>query len=190
MALPSDPAELHRNVAATFTDRVLGVADWAAPTPVVGWTARDVVGHLLDWLPGLLASGGGPSLPDGPAVRDDPVAAWQAQVDGVQGLLDDPGTAAAPFVHPHLPEQPLATTLTNIYTSDVFMHTWDLSRATGQDEHLDADYCEQLLAGMQQMEEVLRSSGQYGPAVPVPPGADVQTRLIGFIGRDPDWRPA
>jgi len=31
--------------------------------------------------------------------------------------------------------------------------------------------------------------GQYGPPVPVPADADAQTRLLGFIGRDPDWRP-
>lgn len=30
--------------------------------------------------------------------------------------------------------------------------------------------------------------GQYGPAVPVPDGADVQARLLGFIGRDPSAR--
>jgi hypothetical protein len=41
------------------------------------------------------------------------------------------------------------------------------------------------------MEEVIRSSGQYGPRVPVPAGADVQAQLLGFIGRDPAWtRPA
>ena len=33
--------------------------------------------------------------------------------------------------------------------------------------------------------EVLRASGQYGPKVPVPDDADVQTRLLGFIGRNP-----
>jgi hypothetical protein len=35
----------------------------------------------------------------------------------------------------------------------------------------------------------MRSSGQYGPRVRVPADADPQTRLIGFIGRDPNWTP-
>ena len=43
---------------------------------------------------------------------------------------------------------------------------------------------------MEPIDELLRSSGQYGAAVPVPDDADVQTRLIGFIGRDPRWSPA
>ena len=48
----------------------------------------------------------------------------------------------------------------------------------------------QMLDGMQPMDEVLRSSGQYGARVPVPDDADVQTRLLGFIGRDPFWTEA
>jgi hypothetical protein len=41
------------------------------------------------------------------------------------------------------------------------------------------------------IEALLRSSGQYGPAVAVPEDADVQTRLLAFIGRDPlGWRPS
>lgn len=68
------------------------------------------------------------------------------------------------------------------------MHTWDLARATGQDDHLDGDYCRALYEGMEPMDEVLRRSGQYGPRVPVPQNADWQTRLLGLIGRDPQWQ--
>lgn len=35
------------------------------------------------------------------------------------------------------------------------------------------------------MDDVLRQSGQYGAKVDVPADADVQTRLLAFIGRDP-----
>jgi uncharacterized protein (TIGR03086 family) len=76
------------------------------------------------------------------------------------------------------------------YTSDVFMHTWDLARATSQDDRLNPSFCASLLAGMEPMEDVIRSSGQYGPRVPVPDDADAQTRLLGFIGRDPYWTAA
>ena len=37
------------------------------------------------------------------------------------------------------------------------------------------------------VEEVIRSSGQCGPRVPVKDDADAQTKLLGFIGRDPQW---
>ena len=42
---------------------------------------------------------------------------------------------------------------------------------------------------MQPIDAMLRASGQYGPQVPVADDAPVQDRLIGFIGRDPAWRP-
>ncbi len=38
------------------------------------------------------------------------------------------------------------------------MHTWDLARATGQDDRLDPRFCALLLAGMEPMEDVIRSS--------------------------------
>jgi uncharacterized protein (TIGR03086 family) len=82
-------------------------------------------------------------------------------------------------------EMPLPDAVDRFYTSDVFMHTWDLARATGQDERLDPQTCADLLAEMAPIEELMRSSGQFGPRVPVPGDADVQTRLLGFIGRDP-----
>jgi uncharacterized protein (TIGR03086 family) len=183
------PAQRHRWVAGGFTERVLGTRDWAAPAPVAGWAARDVVRHLVEWLPALLASGAGVALPPGPSVDDDPVGAWQAHAAGVQALLDDPGIEGRELVNEHIGVVPLADAIDRFYTVDVFMHTWDLARATSQDEVLDAGLCADLLAGMEPLDEMLRASGQYGPRVPVPEGSDAQTRLLGFIGRDPFWRP-
>ena len=190
MTLPTDPAERHRAVAAGFTARVRGASDWDAPAPVAGWRARDVVGHLVEWLPGFLAAGAAVELPRGPSVDKDPVLAWQVHCDGVQAVLDDPETAHRELTNPHIGNLPLAGAIDQFYTSDVFMHTWDLARATGQDDRLDPEFCARLLAGMQPMEAVIRESGQYGPAVPVRDDADVQARLIAFIGRDPQWAPA
>jgi uncharacterized protein (TIGR03086 family) len=187
MALSSRPAQRHREVSRGFTDRVRGARSWDAPAPVAGWTARDVVRHLVEWLPPFLAAGSGIQLPAGPSVDDDPAGAWQAQCDGVQALLDDPATAGRVLANPHIGELPLDRAIDQFYTADVFMHTWDLARATGQDDRLDQDFCAQMLAGMEPMEEVIRSSGQYGPRVPVKDHADPQTRLLGFIGRDPEW---
>jgi uncharacterized protein (TIGR03086 family) len=187
MALPELPADRHRQVAGTFADRVMGTRDWDAPAPVAGWAARDVVGHLTSWLAAFLASGAGIELPSGPPVERDPVAAWQVHAGAVQALLDDPATAGRTLANPHTGSLPLAAAIDQFYTSDVFMHTWDLARATGQDDRLDPDFCAQLLGGMAGMDEVLRSSGQYGPRVEVPAGADAQTSLLGFIGRDPWW---
>ena len=180
-------ADDHRAIAGTFSERVRGVKDWDAPAPVEGWVARDVVRHLVEWFPGFLSGGAGIDLPAGPSVDDDPVGAWQSQADAVQAVLDDPSTASKVLTNPHIGEMPLEQAISNIYVSDVFMHTWDLARATGQDERLDPDRCAGMYEGMQPMDEMLRASGQYGPRVPVPDDADAQTKLLGFIGRDPSW---
>ena len=47
MALPDSPAARHASVAAGFSRIAAGTTDWSAPTPVDGWTAIDVVDHLM-----------------------------------------------------------------------------------------------------------------------------------------------
>ncbi len=181
------PAEEHRSIAGTFTERVRGVpaGGWDRPAPCEGWVARDVVGHLVEWFPGFLHAGTGIELPKGPPVADDPAGAWQAHSDAVQALLDDPACADRVLSNRHIGDVPLPTAISQFYTSDVFLHTWDLARATGQDERLDPERCAVMLKGMLPMDEVLRSSGHYGPRVDVPDDADAQTRLLAFIGRNP-----
>ncbi|WP_436701888.1 TIGR03086 family metal-binding protein [Nocardioides sp. BYT-33-1] len=188
--IPDDPAEEHRSIAGAFGERVRGVPadDWDAPTPVAEWRARDVVRHLVEWFPAFLADGSGLRLPPGPSVDDDPVAAWEHHAAAVQAVLDDPATAEVAFAHPRLPPMPLPQAVSRFYTGDVFMHTWDLARATGQDDTLDAERCRVMVEGMAPLDEMLRSSGQYGPQVPVADDAPWQDRLIGFIGRDPSWQ--
>ena len=182
--------ERHHRFAADFTSRVEGAKDWDAAAPVSGWTARDVVRHLVEWLPGFLASGAGVTLPAGPGADEDPVRAWHIHSAAVQELLLDPTTAGRAFTNPYIGELPLDQAIDRFYITDVFMHTWDLARATGQDDRLDPEYCAVLLAGLEPMDAMLRASGQFGPAVPVPAGSDPQTRLIAFIGRDPHWQPS
>ncbi len=187
--VPSEPRDRHRLFAGVFSARVEATQDWDAPAPVTGWVARDVVDHLVTWFPGFLAMGSDVRLPEGPAAAEDPVGAWRVHADGVQAVLDDPASAAAVFSNVHTGTMDLPTAIDRFYTADVFMHTWDLARAGGLDATLDADFCAELLAGMEPIEDLMRQSGQYGPRVPVPAGADAQTRLLGFIGRDPGWSP-
>lgn len=184
-------AERHAAIAEVFGAIVDAVPDtgWDMPSPVAEWRARDVVGHLVGWLPGLLQAGADLALPAGPPVEEDPASAWHAHATAVQAVLDDPATADAAFDHPMAGSMTVAEAIDRLYTTDVFLHTWDLGRATGQDVDLDRAQCAELLEGMGQIEQLLRDSGQFGPAVAVPEDADVQDRLVGFIGRDPTWTP-
>lgn len=182
----ADIARRHRDRAARFGALIDGVSDWDAPTPVAEWTARDVVAHLTSWFPGFLAAGG-IEIPRGDA--DDPAAAWAAQSRAVQELLDDPDAAESSFSHPMAGTHVLAQAVDMFYTADIFMHSWDLARASGQDDTLDEQTCAAMVAGMESMGEAFRGSGQFGQQQPLPPNASAQDRLIAFIGRDPRWRP-
>ena len=177
----------HRRIAGQFTATVEGVRPeaWDQPAPPQGWVARDVVRHLVEWFPAFLQGATGITLPTGPSVDDDPAGAWRTQTDAVQALLDDPAVAEGEHDFPHLGKMTLGRVIDMIYTSDVFLHRWDLARATGQDETLDPDKCAEILAGMLPMDDVLRQSGHYGPRVDVADDAEVQTRLLAFIGRTP-----
>ena len=183
------PAEEWREIGGGFTEKVDGAAaeSWDDPAPVDGWKARDVVRHLVEWFPSFLESGSGIRLDVTSSVDDDPVAAWHELERGVRDLLDDPETPSKVLSDPHIGDVPLDRAISQFFTGDVFMHTWDLARATGQDGTLDPARCAELLAGMEPIEDMMRASGQYGPRVEVPDDADPQTRMLGFIGRDPQW---
>jgi uncharacterized protein (TIGR03086 family) len=184
-------ADRYRKVAGRFTETAAAVPApaWDNPSPCEGWAARDVVRHLVEWFPPFLSSGAGIDLPPGPSVDDDPAGAWQHLYDEVLALLEDPATSGRVLSNPHIGEVALPQAVSQFFTGDVFQHTWDLARATGQDPTLDPERCAAMLAGAEPYEDAMRQSGQYGPRVEVPEDADVQSRLLGFIGRDPAWTP-
>jgi uncharacterized protein (TIGR03086 family) len=183
----SDHSERYAWVADQFTARVKGVpgARWEDPAPCEGWVARDVVGHLVDWLPAFFFDRWGITPAEHPPVDADPVAAWVAVDSAIRAAFTDPGVADRVVEDTPMGPQSFAACFDQIGTTDVFLHTWDLARATGQDETLDAAEVRRLLVGMEPYDEVLRQSGHYGPRVAVPVDADEQTRLLAFIGRQP-----
>jgi uncharacterized protein (TIGR03086 family) len=182
-----DTAKRFEMVAERFSERVRGVPDggWELSAPCEGWVARDVVRHLVEWVPGFLANFMAIELPPGPSPDDDPVDAWEHLRRGLQSILDDPDQADREVDGPTGPTT-VAGAIDQFVLGDVLVHTWDLARATGQDESLEPSEVERMLAGLESVpEEVLVGSGHYGPRVPVTGDADSQTRLIAITGRDP-----
>ncbi|MBK5333431.1 MAG: TIGR03086 family protein [Ilumatobacteraceae bacterium] len=177
----------YRLVADGMTQRVAAVPDaaWDNPSPCEGWDARDIVRHIVEWIPAFLAAGAGVELPTGPSVDDDPVAAWQCLTNGIQTLLDDPQIAEARFSHPRAGDHSVEDAIAMFFLGDVLIHTWDVARATGGDESLDVDEVHRMLSGVEPYDDMLRASGQYGQRVTVPDDADEQARLIAFMGRQP-----
>ena len=180
----SDIAERYERVTAQFTARVRAVPAnaWNNPSPCEGWTARDIVGHLTEWIPAVF-SPQGVEFPPVPSVADDPVGAWETVRVTIAQALAEPSLAGQQVATP-FSTQTLAETVDMIVTGDVFTHTWDLARATSQSETLDPEQLQRMIAGVGAMpEELLRADGMFGPPIDVPPDADDQTRFLGYVGR-------
>ena len=183
----SDVSERYRTVADQFTQVAMAVPEqaWDNPAPCEGWVARDIVRHMVTWIPPFLESGATIDVPEGPSVDDDPVGAWKALSDNMQALLDDPQIAASEFNHERAGRHTIENAIAMFFLNDVLIHTWDLARATGGNETLDAAEVHRMLSEVEPYDEMLRASGHYGPRVAVPDDADEQTKLIAFMGRQP-----
>ena len=180
----SEIEERYQRVAGEFSSRVRAVPSdaWDNPSPCEGWTARDVVGHLTGWIPGFFGAHG-LEFPPVPSVQDDPVAAWETVRATLTEALADPAVAARTVETP-FSSQSLAETVDMIVTGDVFTHTWDLARATGQDETLDPEQLQLMVAAIGAMpEEAMRADGMFGPPIEVPSDADDQTKFLASVGR-------
>jgi uncharacterized protein (TIGR03086 family) len=179
----SDVADRYRRLARGFTDRVEAVPEdrWENPSPCAGWTARDVVRHMVETSE-LFLGMVGLELPAGPSVDDDPVGAWASACGTMQAALDNPEKASLPY-EGRFGRTTLEQGVGRFVCADLVVHTWDLARATGLDERLDPDDVHELLVDMEPMDEIMRESGAFGPKLEPPAGADEQTRLLAFLGR-------
>jgi len=176
------PADRYRRVAAGFDARLaaLGPGVWSAPVPTCPeWTVQDLVIHVVGVHHAVL----GTVRPDESAPgTGDLVAAWRGQRDLVLGALADPELAGR-TVGGAFGDQPFASLVGRVLCSDTVVHTWDLARAAGLDEHLDSEACAAALGFLEPLGEALRRPGAFGPAVAPAGDADGQTRLLNFTGR-------
>ncbi|MCZ2816475.1 TIGR03086 family metal-binding protein [Modestobacter sp. VKM Ac-2984] len=176
---------------AQFTDRVDAVepGEWDAPA-LPEWSVADLVAHLTGeqlWVPLLLAGESpgaiGPQVPTDPAelLGGDPLSAWEAAADAAltAWAADD---ALSRTVRLPAGPAPASDHLTEM-TVDLTVHAWDLARAVGGDTALDPEL---VAEAFRHAEEHLGEDGVAGvfdAPVEVPPGADLQTRMLARFGR-------
>ena len=179
---PREVADRYTTIAEGLNARVAGCAatDWAASTPCPEWTVRDILEHVVGVHRVALAL-----LDEAAAEPDageDAAAAWQTVTTAMREVLRDPERATR-IVSPRFGDMPFEDLVSRMVCSDTLVHTWDLARATGQDERLDEHAVAVAWTWMQPAGETLRASGAFGPAVEPPDGADTQTKLLCFLGR-------
>ena len=77
--------------------------------------------------------------------------------------------------------------LRNFRIGDLLVHQWDLARATGGDEALDADVVQLVWDDISPMAPVIAQLGVFGdgPSGTVPADAPLHVRLLDLMGRRP-----
>jgi uncharacterized protein (TIGR03086 family) len=180
----SEALERFRRAAGDFTGLVESVADdaWERPSPCEGWVARDVVGHLVEWVPEFFFGRWPTATVSIPAVELSPLAAWRALTMAIESALADDGVAQQAADTP-MGTMTFEVAVEMVCTPDVIVHSWDLARATGLDETLNPEDVHRLLVAIEPLGDALEQSGQYGPRVAVPDGSSEQTRLLALVGR-------
>lgn len=154
---------------------------WDAPSPCEGWSAADVVAHLVD-AQGDFLSPHGADLGERPDVGADPAAAWRRHADLVSGALSDealPVTAFDGFFGPTT----VSATLERFHVWDVLVHRWDLAAALGVDADLAQDELDRVERGADGFGEALHAEGIRRPALEVPPGSSRRARVLARLGR-------
>lgn len=179
----ADVSDRYRRLSAGFTRQVEAVPPqrWDDPSPCAEWTARQVLGHVIDTHRNT-AGYVDLSLPEGPA--DDPVAAWTTAREAMQALLDDPRTAQLQFDGMAGPTT-LQRVVDEFVCFDLVVHAWDIARATGGDERMDPAEIGRLHTQAEGFGDAFRGPGGFGPEITPPTGAGEQDRLLAFLGRQP-----
>jgi len=185
----TDIARWHRQALAATKKVVAGISDdrWNEPTPCEDWSVRELTNHLVsgNWWAGELARGAtieevGSRL-DGDQLGADPLDAYERSAEAAATAFEQPGALEAPCAVSYGPVPG------SVYAGhrflDVLIHGWDLAVATGQDPALDPALVEACWDVVNPQAEMLRGSGMFGDDVPVPSGADSQSRLLAVLGR-------
>lgn len=182
----SEVSDRYVTIASGFTERLEAVpADrWSALSPCNEWTAREVVTHVVNTHRRVLSSldKGQPAEisadePDGELFR-----AWGEAHRAISDALNDESRAGQ-TIGGMFGEQPFSQLVGRLLCADTLIHTWDLARAAGLDERLDADAVAKAAEFLTPIDEAIRRPGGFAPKIDPKPDADAQARLLNFAGR-------
>lgn len=179
----TEVSDHYRAIADGFQTRLFGVSasGWSSASPCGEWTARAVAVHVIDTHRRVRAALGDVSFehvdPD-----DELRAEWTSATEAIRAALMDESLASK-TVGGMFGEQPFESLVGRLLCADTLIHTWDLARATGQDDRLDEEAAERALEFLTPIDEGIRRPGGFAPKLTPAPGADAQARLLAFAGR-------
>jgi uncharacterized protein (TIGR03086 family) len=180
----TETLDRYRTIADGLTARVLAVPDaaWAQRSPCTEWTALGVLAHVIDTAHGAVDGVEGIEHVAVTTADLDPVKGWTGARERIEDALADPARAGT-LVESPFGQVPFAALVDSLLRIDTLIHTWDLARATGGDERIDADAAAETLAVLRSLDDAMLRAGAFGPELPAPVDADVVTALMRFAGR-------
>jgi uncharacterized protein (TIGR03086 family) len=182
-----DLLDAYKQTLAFVGARVEGTAaaQFGDPTPCSAWDVEALLGHVVTVIRHytILSSGG----PRGTANPVDAIADGQyprvyaALADEAIAAWSQPGALERPCHHV-MGTMPGRQAL-SIHITDVLLHGWDLAVATGQDDTLDPELAGLAVATLRDILRLDEGRGTFFAPALLPPGADVQSRLLAYSGR-------
>ncbi|MEV6600829.1 maleylpyruvate isomerase family mycothiol-dependent enzyme [Actinoplanes sp. NPDC051346] len=156
---------------------------WDAPSPCEGWSARDVVGHLIGTQRETLTDHG-VDLGDAPDLIVDPAAAWAEHSRRVLDALTDDELVDRAY-DGFLGPTTVGGTVEQFYVWDMYVHRWDLARAVGLDAAFTDAELDRIERGADSFGSALYMDGMCRPTL-APTDADRTdraTRVLARLGR-------
>ena len=153
---------------------------WSQPSPCEGWTAADVVAHLIETQRDFLGQRG-VDLGPAPDVAADPAAAWRTHATRVRAALTD-DVAATPYEGFFGPST-VGETFDQFYVWDMVVHRWDVARTAGMDAPFSDEELDRTERGIEGFGPALYMEGSCRDGVEPPVGADRTTRVLARLGR-------
>ncbi|WP_329040020.1 TIGR03086 family metal-binding protein [Streptomyces sp. NBC_00178] len=181
--MESSVPELYERIAERFGEliRVCPPDRWQDPSPCPGWAARDVAAHVVSNHRRAVAGLDGSSHA-APGRGEDLAQAWDAASGAVKASLRDPAKARA-LLGEEFGSIPFEEFVRRMACADTLIHGWDLARATGQDEALDAEAVAVATEILLPEDGDIRMPRAFGAKISSAADADAQTRLLNFLGR-------
>ena len=170
---------------------MVGDSGWELDTPCEGWSVQDLVHHVVagNLRSASLASGARHHEAEAPLHGDllgpDPVGAFDRSIAAQADAFDRPG--ALEQACDSAVGELTGRQLLRFRAVDLVVHAWDLSRALGTDESLDARLVEHTWLEIEPMVPVMASLGVFGdgPSGTLSNQATVQARVLDATGRRP-----
>jgi uncharacterized protein (TIGR03086 family) len=165
--------------AERFSATTADVADWSATSPCEGWTAADVVAHVVDTQREFFTQHGA-SLGERPS--GSPQVIWTAHLAAVRPVVSDDALMATTYDGWFGPTT-IGETVIRFYGLDLVAHGWDVATSQGTPTTFtddDMDAMEKSFAGFG---DAMYAPGVFSEDLPVPDDASRQTKLLAQMGR-------